>query len=356
MGERIRVLEVANQLGGYGGTERTLFVLTKYLNRERFEPRVYSRDGLGGTNIAGYEQMGVPLIHDVPLAEVLESFKPHIMHIHRAGWEEAEPIEAAKAAGVPIIVETNVFGRPDLSASGQQIDCHIFVSYFCMRRYHQWVGHPLVAGQYEVLYNPLDPDDYQGREFNRSYDVPVVGRYSRNDDTKWHTVCVDMFPHLRQAVPGVRYLIAGETDAVKTRFAAHQCVDAIEYLPMTHDRTRLMDYLERFHVFAHGADIGESFGIVISEAMAAGLPVVTHPSYGGRDNAQTELVDHGVTGFVVPDPVEYAAAVAFLLQNPEKAKEMGDAGRKKAWDCFDARKMSAGLERIFESFYARLEH
>ena len=354
MAEKIRVLEVANQLGGYGGTERVLYVLTKYLNRERFEPRVYSRMGLGGDNIAGYERMGVPLIHDVPLAEVLESFKPHIMHIHRAGWEEPEAIEAARAAGVPIIVETNVFGRPDPSASGQQIDCHIFVSYFCMRRYHQWVGHPLVAGKYEVLYNPLDPEDYEGRVFERQYDIPTIGRYSRNDDSKWHSICVEMFPYLRQEVPNTRFLIAGETDTVRTKFEELQCSDAVEYLPMTHDRNELMNYLGRFHVFAHGADIGESFGIVIAEAMAAGLPVVTHQSLGGRDNAQTELVDHGVTGFVVDDSIQYAAAVAFLLQNPEKAREMGAHGRKKAWACFDARSMAQGLESIFESFVARI--
>ena len=136
MAEKIRVLEVGNKLGGYGGTERVLYVMTKYLNRDRFEPKVYSRDGLGGDNTDCYADIGTPLIHDVPLAEVLASFQPHIMHIHRAGWEEPEPIEAAKAAGVPIIVETNVFGRPDPSASGQQIDCHIFVSYFCIELVH----------------------------------------------------------------------------------------------------------------------------------------------------------------------------------------------------------------------------
>ena len=54
--------------------------------------------------------------------------------------------------------------------------------------------------------------------------------------------------------------------------------------------------------------------------MAAGLPVVTHPSLGSQDNAQTELVEHGVTGFVVNSPDEYAQAVAFLLSNPEKSR------------------------------------
>ena len=65
-------------------------------------------------------------------------------------------------------------------------------------------------------------------------------------------------------------------------------------------------------------------------------------------------MDHGVTGFVADNPVDYAAAVAFLLQNPEKAREMGEHGRKKAWACFDARTITRGLEDIFESFVARL--
>ena len=44
------------------------------------------------------------------LTEVLATFQPDIVHIHRGGWENPEHIEAIKAAGVKTLIETNVFG------------------------------------------------------------------------------------------------------------------------------------------------------------------------------------------------------------------------------------------------------
>ena len=85
--------------------------------------------------------------------------------------------------------------------------------------------------------------------------------------------------------------------------------------------------------------------------MASGLPVVTHPSRGSQDNAQTELVEHGVTGFVVNSPDEYAQAVAFLLSNPKKAVELGTAAREKALKCYGADRLTPGLEALYEYFY-----
>lgn len=63
--------------------------------------------------------------------------------------------------------------------------------------------------------------------------------------------------------------------------------------------------------------------------MAAGLPVVTHPSMGLRDNAQLELVDHGKTGLIASNTHEYMQAVRFLLTHPQEAKAMGEKAAKR---------------------------
>jgi glycosyltransferase involved in cell wall biosynthesis len=80
-----------------------------------------------------------------------------------------------------------------------------------------------------------------------------------------------------------------------------------------------------------GADIfvwpavNEALGMAILEAQAAGMPVVA-----GRHGAIGEIVRNGVTGLVVPerDPAGFAAAVAALLDDPERASAMGRA----AWE------------------------
>ena len=187
-----------------------LFVYAKYLDRSRFDVRVHGLGERAGDNVQIYQDVSLPFSESDDLTEVLATFRPDIVHIHRGGWENPEHIEAIKAAGVKTLIETNVFGRPNPHPSVQLIDCHIFVSYFCMRRYHEWVGHPLVSDRYATLYNPLDPKDFEGRSAQRTCEM-VVGRYSRADDkngTPGATRCIqpwlERFP-LRSTTSQVRH-------------------------------------------------------------------------------------------------------------------------------------------------------
>lgn len=71
----------------------------------------------------------------------------------------------------------------------------------------------------------------------------------------------------------------------------------------------------------------ESFGIVAVEAMAAGKPVIAS-KIGGLQN----IVVPGETGFLFPagDHHELAGYLEKLIDNPELAKKMGEAGKKRA--------------------------
>jgi glycosyltransferase involved in cell wall biosynthesis len=68
------------------------------------------------------------------------------------------------------------------------------------------------------------------------------------------------------------------------------------------------------------------------EAAACGLPIITTNAPGCRD-----AVDDGVTGILIPcrDAGALAAAISFIYANPDKAREMGLAGRKKILSEFD---------------------
>jgi starch synthase len=71
----------------------------------------------------------------------------------------------------------------------------------------------------------------------------------------------------------------------------------------------------------------EGFALVILEAMAAGLPVITTPNTAGPD-----LIEDGKEGLIVPagDVEALRTAMESLLNDPERARAMGRAAHEKA--------------------------
>ena len=72
----------------------------------------------------------------------------------------------------------------------------------------------------------------------------------------------------------------------------------------------------------------EGFGIVFLEAASAGVP-----SVAGRSGGSAEAVVDGETGFVLADPtdpVAVASSISALLGDPERARRMGAAARRRA--------------------------
>jgi len=70
----------------------------------------------------------------------------------------------------------------------------------------------------------------------------------------------------------------------------------------------------------------EGWGTVFLEAAASGLAVVA-----GRSGGVAEAVEHQVTGLVVDvyKTEEVKAAILELFNNPERARQMGEAGRSR---------------------------
>jgi glycosyltransferase involved in cell wall biosynthesis len=108
-------------------------------------------------------------------------------------------------------------------------------------------------------------------------------------------------------------------------------------------------WLDDAEAFAAAADVhlltswSESQGISLLEAMAASRPVVA-AAVGGV----VEVVADGETGFLVdPDDDEVMARhVVELARDPELARAMGAAGRRRAEEVFSPRRMGGAFEEL----------
>jgi glycosyltransferase involved in cell wall biosynthesis len=108
-------------------------------------------------------------------------------------------------------------------------------------------------------------------------------------------------------------------------------------------KARLLSSLLLFSV---PATYGESFGLYVIEAWAAGVPVV-QPRHGGF----TELLGASGGGILVApdDPGALADAWASMLNDPARAADLGRRGREAVLRQFTVEHMAAGVEAVFQS-------
>ena len=119
--------------------------------------------------------------------------------------------------------------------------------------------------------------------------------------------------------------------------------DRVHFLGARNDVPRLMPHFDLLWLASSFEGLPNS----ILEAMAAGVPVVASDIPGNRD-----LVLPGETGYLVPvgDRAALATRANELLDNPERARAMGEAGRRRALDEFSVPRM---IER-FVTLYREL--
>lgn len=342
----IRVLHVSNNLG-LGGTEKVMQLFVANLDKKIYAPAVYSRND--GPRASQIRQLGIDTFIGSELTDVLARFRPHIVHIHRAGWPEPELLTPVKRARVPVVVETNVFGRHDPSPSAAVIDATLFVSKFCLDRFAATTGIAAASPRYSYLYNPVDTDFFvQHARDDRDFSKPAAARISRPDPGKWSGLALEFLPHIVRDIPDFKYHIIGCIPRARNYIEDNDLTDnVVLYAPVSTDE-EITTFLNEASVMVHANDTGESFGLVIAEAMACGLPVITHPCDGLKDNAQLELVDDGVTGLVATTGEEYANALKFLFSHPEKARQMGLAGQEKAARLYRAQTVTRQLEAVYQ--------
>lgn len=178
---------------------------------------------------------------------------------------------------------------------------------------------------------------------------PTILCVSRLLEGKGVLELVRALPLVRSQTP-CRLVLAGDgPESERARALAQELrVGPFVELPGYVVGRELANLYRSADVFALPTSLSEGFPMVIMEAMAAGLPIVTTASRGPVDH----LVDGQNVLFVPPrDPPALAAKLARLLTDPELRRRMGDANRQKARE-FDADAVAAEYLEALEGIVA----
>jgi glycosyltransferase involved in cell wall biosynthesis len=154
---------------------------------------------------------------------------------------------------------------------------------------------------------------------------PVVGAVGHMREAKGYPYLLEAAWMLRRRFADLRLIIVGDGpvwEQVRARAGELGLDDCCLFLGRRRDVPALLRAMD---VFAQ-ASLWEGIPRAIQEAMYVGLPVVATDV-----NGTSEIVDHGVTGLLVPprDPMALAQAIGDVLADRALAARLGAQGRRR---------------------------
>lgn len=368
-----------------GGTEKHVRDLVHRLDRERFRPVVIAT-AEGGPLEADFADMGVP-VHVIgyqgftrrrgqalrrirmamasirTLADTLRAEDAVIVHAYLPAANVLGAIAGCLAGRPPIIVSKRGLchykkGRPilaffenvaNLAADAVLVNSDAVAvavrsaERFCgrkIRRIYNGIdaaspaasGPAAPSGGGPALDPPLPPD------------AAAILYVANLFPYKGHLDLVEAAAAVAARFPKARFLLAGREEGtgaqVRSRIEALGLRDHVRLLGPRDDVAALMAAADLIVHPSHE----EGFSNTILEAMAAGKAVVA-TAVGGIP----EAVEEGVTGVLVPprSPERLAEALLSLLENPARARAMGEAGRRRVLDTFPLAKMVREIEDLY---------
>ena len=362
----VRVLEIIPTLVR-GGAEKQLTLLAAGLPRDRFEVHVCTLTERGPLE-EEIRAAGLPYHHIGKsgkvdprayrrLRKLIQELRPDVVHT----WlfaANAYGRQAALSAGVRKIIAGERCVDPWKSWPQLAIDRWLArrtsrIATNSSGVVEFYVRHGLPRDKFVVIPNgvpEVEPTTPTPRaellsEFGLPADARLIGAVGRLWPQKRIKDLIWAADLLKVIRDDVHLLIIGEgpqrwrlekyRDQVRIR-------DRVHFLGARDDVARLMPHFDCFWL-ASGYE-GQSNAVM--EAMTAGVPVVASDIPGNQD-----LVVPGETGYLFPlgDRAELARYTREILDDPDLARRLGEAGRLRMRECFSADKMIARYAQLYET-------
>ncbi|GAB4452863.1 MAG: glycosyltransferase family 4 protein [Armatimonadaceae bacterium] len=247
--------------------------------------------------------------------------------------------------------------EPDRTDSWQTLSDRAkeFDGFIAVSRYHADLMREranLDPAKVHVVYNGISLDGYDAPAAPQN--PPVLGYLARMYPPKGLGTLVDAYLQIRKnnRIPYLRLHICGAqtagdisyVDELRGKLASAGFDGDVSFFPNV-DRAEKIRFLQGLSVLSVPATYGESFGLYLLEALAAGVPVVQP-----RHAVFPELLGETGGGILYdPEaPDALATAIETLLCDPDHARALGMAGRTTVFDRFHVDAMAKNVAEILQ--------
>jgi glycosyltransferase involved in cell wall biosynthesis len=360
----VKVLHL-HKLTGVSGSEGHLLALLPALRERGIDARFLGLDVPGSDAPRFYEALdalGVPYRHvrcgpDVSprmardVIREVRAEQPDLLHTHLVHADAYGGV-AAKVLRLPAVSTRHNDDRYLLGPfryvdrAFARVDYRLIAISDAVRRFLEAAGHnpaKLLTIRYGLDELPPARSEPTPAAAGIPADAPLALAVGRLIEQKDHATLLRAFALVRVALPQAHLAIlgGGPLEAATRALVEELGLEDAVTMP---GRTDIRDWLERADVFAHSSR-WEGFGIVLLEAMLAGLPVVAT-----RVSAVPEVVVDGETGLLVEvgDFQGLATAIQTLLADRGQASTLGEAGRQRALEEFSVARMAERTQAVYE--------
>jgi glycosyltransferase involved in cell wall biosynthesis len=373
--EKLKVLHLYKSFNVFNGLIEILTIMAQDLNHSEYELGVcvneYEENPFGekfqraGGKIysldAGRGWAG-ELRAFVRLVRFLKQHRPHVVQTHVLKANMLGTL-AARIARVPVIIATEMTLKdtaPSAVRRGRdrllqplaarlinRCDKYVVTSDAIKAEWARGID----EGRFEVVYPPFNLEKYELALYSpratrpgESENIGFVGRLS---DEKAVPILITAFQEVRAQMKHATLTLVG-TGPLEQQLKDY-CVSlgVAEHVRFAGYVPNSFEALREFDLFVLPSRT-EGCPIVVLEAMAMGLPVVA-TQVGGTP----ELVVDGSTAVLVPpnDPSSMAEAILKVLTTPGLARQMGELGRKRAFEDFHPSLFTRRLQDLYQQLY-----
>ncbi|MBZ0220460.1 MAG: glycosyltransferase family 4 protein [Candidatus Methylomirabilis sp.] len=226
--------------------------------------------------------------------------------------------------------------------------------------------HGFPPSQLRMIYDGLDPDAFSARvnrgrpdvlaEFGISQGSPVIGIIGNIKEWKGQKTVILAMKTVLKRHPDAKCLIIGGLSDRASDSAYYESLLGIvqeeglgQNVIFTGQRSDIASLVNALDLVIHASIEPEPFGRVNLEGMALSKPVISTTLGAGP-----EIIVHGVTGYTVPpgEPEPLAQSILSILDSPERAARMGEAGRERLMEKFHISGNIRGIETVYKEVLA----